>query len=219
MKVKDIQVKRIDSRSANIFIRRCHYSGKVVPNSQLHFGCFIDSKLLGVMSFGPSINKKGTRLLIKNTDWNGFIELNRMAFSDSLPKNSESRCLSIALKLIKKHNPHIKWVVSFADGTQCGHGTMYQASNFILTNIVENTALRINPQTNKPMHIIQAHHKKISSKKFRSFPLLTGHQFRYVYILDKKIAPSDYNFKPIPYNYIKDNNIGMYKGKKLASIA
>ena len=35
------------------------------------------------MQFGPSINKKGTIRLVRNTKWNGFIELNRMAFSEN----------------------------------------------------------------------------------------------------------------------------------------
>ena len=44
---------------------------------------------------------------VENTKWNEVIELNRMAFSDVLPRNSESRALSIAFKLIKKYYPKI----------------------------------------------------------------------------------------------------------------
>ena len=40
------------------------------------------------MQFGPSINKKGTIRLVQNTKWDGFIGLNRMAFSGKLPRNS-----------------------------------------------------------------------------------------------------------------------------------
>ena len=87
-----------------------------------------------------------------------------MAFSEKLPRNSESRAISIAMKLIKKHYPHIDWVVLFADGTQCGDGTIYRASGFVLTDIRVLDALRINPKTNKPMHVIQAHHLKISKE-------------------------------------------------------
>lgn len=56
---KDIIVKPIKSSIANEFVKNHHYSGKVVPNSQLHFGCFLNGVLGGVMSFGASINKKG----------------------------------------------------------------------------------------------------------------------------------------------------------------
>jgi hypothetical protein len=70
--------------------------------------------------------------LVHGTKWNEFIELNRMAFSEFLPKNSESRAIAIAIKLIKKKAPHIKWIISFADGTQCGDGTIYRAAGFDL---------------------------------------------------------------------------------------
>lgn len=64
-----------------------------------------------------------------------ILELNRMAFDDYLPRNAESYCIGKTLRLIKKRAPHIKWVISFADGCQCGDGTIYRASNFILTGI------------------------------------------------------------------------------------
>ena len=120
---KDIVVKPITSQAANALVKRVHYSGKVVQNSQLHFGVFLNGSLQGAMSFGPPINKKGTINIVAQTQWNGMIELNRMAFSDVLPRNSESRAMAIAFRLIKKHYPHIEWVVSFSDGTQCGDGT------------------------------------------------------------------------------------------------
>ncbi|MFR3876814.1 MAG: hypothetical protein ACLTYW_00180 [Collinsella sp.] len=50
-----------------------------------------------------------------------------MAFDDVLPRNSESRCISVALRMIKKQAPQIKWVISFADGCSCGDGAIYRA--------------------------------------------------------------------------------------------
>ena len=38
---KDIVIKVIPSKIANDFIKKHHYSGKVVNNSQLHFGAFL----------------------------------------------------------------------------------------------------------------------------------------------------------------------------------
>lgn len=57
-RVKEIKLKVIPAKIANDFIKKHHYSGKVVPNSTLHFGAFLDGKLHGVMSYGASINKK-----------------------------------------------------------------------------------------------------------------------------------------------------------------
>lgn len=210
-RVKDIIVKIIPATVANNFVKLHHYSGKVVPNSNLHFGCFLDNQLHGVMSFGPSINKKGTINLVKNTGWNEFLELNRMAFDEHLPQYSESRCIAIAIRLIKKNAPHIKWIISFADGTQCGDGTIYRASGFKLISITNNTSLRINPLTGEKVHIIQAHHLKIS-KEFRSWEALVGKQLKYVYLIDKSC---ELNIPEIPFNKIDEEGAGMYKGEKI----
>jgi len=93
------------------------------------------------MQFGPSLDKRKIQGLVTGTLWNEFIELNRMAFADWLPRNGESRCIGYAMRWIRKQYPWIKWVVSFADGTQCGDGTIYRASGFCLTGIKENNQI------------------------------------------------------------------------------
>ena len=99
-RAKEIIVKVIPSKIANEFVKKHHYSGKVVPNSALHFGCFLDSKLHGVMSFGSPMDKSKVLPLVQPCLWNEMLELNRMVFDDYLPKYSESRCISISIKLI-----------------------------------------------------------------------------------------------------------------------
>jgi hypothetical protein len=142
---KHIIIKPITSQAANDLVKRVHYSGKVVNNSVLHFGAYLDGNLEGAMSFGGSIDKRKVLPLVSGTSWNGMLELNRMAFSDRLPRNSESRCMAIAFKLIKKHYPHIEWVLSFADGCQCGDGTIYRAAGFVLTGVKTNKTMLLTP--------------------------------------------------------------------------
>lgn len=140
-KAKDIILKPISSKLANAFVKENHYSGKVVQNSQLHIGVYLHGTLGGVMQFGPSLDKRKIQGLVKGTGWHEFLELNRMAFSDALPRNSESRAIAIAMKVLKKHAPQVKWVISFADATQCGDGTIYRASGFVLTGIRKNNQI------------------------------------------------------------------------------
>jgi hypothetical protein len=135
---KDILVKPIKSADGNAFVKAHHYSGKVAQNSQLHLGVFLDGRLHGVMQFGPSLDKRKIQGLVSGTAWHEFLELNRMAFDEHLPRNSESRALSIAWRLMRKHAPQVKWVISFADATQCGDGTIYRAAGFVLTGIKKN---------------------------------------------------------------------------------
>jgi len=107
-RAKEIIVKVIPSKIANEFVKKHHYSGKVVNMSSLHFGAFLDNKLHGVMSYGSPMDKRNVLKLVEtcnkgyNEKWNEMLELNRMAFDDYLPKYSESRCIAISIKLIKK---------------------------------------------------------------------------------------------------------------------
>jgi len=209
---KDLIVKPISATAANELCKQWHYSGKVVPNSQLHFGVFLGEKCGGVLQFGPCINKKGTINLVTGTGWNDFIELNRMAFSDLLPKYSESRAISVCLKIIKKTYPHIDWVISFADATQCGDGTIYRASNFHLVGYAINSALRVNPSTGEKMHIIQAHHLKMS-QEFKHWKPIAGFQLKYIYFL-KPEKKKNLSVPILPFSTIKEIGAGMYRGEK-----
>lgn len=154
-KAKDIELKPINSKLANAFTREHHYSGKVVNNSQLHIGVYLRGTLGGVMQFGPSLDKRKIQGLVSGTGWHEFLELNRMAFSDILPRNSESRAIAIAMKLLKKHAPQVKWVVSFADATQCGDGAIYRASGFVLTGIKKNDQIWIAPDGVKAPRLVK----------------------------------------------------------------
>ena len=138
---KDIVLRPISAKTANDFVRRVHYSGKVVNNSQIHIGVFLSGVLHGAMQFGPSLDKRKIKGLVTGTQWHEFVELNRMAFDDALPRNSESRALSVAMRLLRKHAPQVKWVITFADATQCGDGTIYRAAGFVLTGIKPNNQI------------------------------------------------------------------------------
>lgn len=142
---KDIVVHPIDRRDADAAVKRWHYSGKVVNNSQLHIGVFLDGRLEGAMQFGPSLDKRKIVGLVDGTGWNEFLELNRMAFSERLPRNSESRALAVTFRMMRKLAPQIKWIISFADATQSGDGAIYRAAGFALTGIKKNDQIWIGP--------------------------------------------------------------------------
>lgn len=234
---KDIIIKVIPSNIANDFVKKHHYSGKVVNNSQLHFGAFLDGRLHGVMSFGPSLDKRKIQGLVKGTGWNEFIELNRMAFDDFLPKNSESRCIAVAMKLLKKNAPQIKWVISFADGCQCGDGTIYRASGFLLTQINSHTenwklpngetvqacTLRQSGYTSwLSPYISKQEFDKIRSGATSSVRIMkhigaekvNGFQLRYIYFIDKTQL-KNLTVPIIPFSKIDELGAGMYKGEKI----
>jgi hypothetical protein len=216
MSAKDILVKPIGSTEANALVKRVHYSGKVVANSQLHLGVYYAGQLEGVMSFGPSMRKDLIQPLVTDTPWNGFIELNRMAFSDILPKNSESRAISVAMRMLKKYAPTVEWVISFADAAQCGDGTIYRASGFVLTSIKENSTLRIDPVTGQPTQSMAAFHKG-KAAEFHKWEKIPGFQLRYIYFLNSE-ARKRLTVPELPFSAIDEKGARMYKGSRGGSI-
>lgn len=236
-RAKEIVVKVIPAKVANEFVKKHHYSGKVDPRNYVHFGCFLDDKLHGVMQLGPSINKHASINLVNDVHWNGYVELSRMAFDEYLPKNSESRCIAIMMKLLKKKAPHIEYVISYADGSQCGDGTIYRASGFKLIGIKKNTSmwkmpdgesvcsLVFNPSfsPNSKNDVAKKYGKTgekatwSSSRFLKSInaEMIEGYQLKYIYILENSVY--DRLTVPIlPFSKIDELGAGMYKGKKVS---
>lgn len=236
---KDIILRPISHNLADTVIRQLHYSGKVVQNSQLHIGVYYQGKIEGAMQFGPSLDKRKIRRLVEGTPWNGFLELNRMAFSDKLPRNSESRALGIALRLIRKHLPAIQWVISFADGAQCGDGTIYRASGFVLTGIMQSAnlvrrgdgvvihkmTLESSPTQARPelggrsyYDITGGTYNLQLYARITNGKTIPGYQLRYIFFLDPT-ARSRLTVPILPFGEIARRGAGMYRGKpRVASI-
>jgi hypothetical protein len=211
---KEIVVKPISSQDAARIVKACHYSGKVVQNSQLHFGVFLDGKCGGAMQFGPSLDKRKMLGLVSGTGWNGFIELNRMAFADWLPRNSESRAIAVAMRLIRKSYPHIEWVVSFADGTQCGDGTIYRASGFVLTSVAQNSSMWQHVETGEKRQDMQFFHTgTLAERKSGKWRKIPGFMLRYLYFLNPA-ARARLTVPILPFSEIDKRGAGMYKGKQ-----
>lgn len=235
-RAKEVIVKVIPSKLANEFIRKHHYSGKVVNNSCLHFGAFLDGGLHGVMSYGPSLDKKKIMGLVEGTGWNEFLELNRMAFDEYLPRNSESRCIAYSIKLIKKNAPHVKWIISFADGCSCGDGTIYRASNFVLTMIKPNAGLLLMPD-GSVIHQLTVQSQPMAPRpelggkslfdisggtySIQKYCEITGavpkpgFQLRYIYFIDPACREK-LTVPIIPFDRIDELGAGMYKGAQVA---
>ena len=234
-RAKELTLRVIPAAVAVPFVKRYHYSGKVVNNSVLHFGVFLDGKLHGVMSYGPSLIKAHIIGLVAGTGWNEYLELNRMAFDSALPRNSESRAISQSIRLLKKHAPHVKWIISFADACSCGDGAIYRASNFVLTGIKPNEGLFLLPdgsvihkltlesQPKQPrpelggLTFFDVTGGKYSVRKYleaSGATILPGWQLRYIYFIDKA-ARERLTVPEIPFSRIDELGAGMYRGEKI----
>jgi hypothetical protein len=241
---KDIEIRPISHKDADRIVAALHYSGKGAPqNSLVHLGVFLDGKCGGALQWGPSLDKSKLIGLVKDTRWHEFLELNRLAFADWLPRNSESRALSVCFRLFKKQYPHLKWLVSFADATQCGDGTIYRASGWHLTQIKKNNQIWAAPTgevftrvaltdnhspgvkrnaraiihrvtVTKGQHVMGSD-GAASMRPYQEagFKPLDGFQLRYLYFLDPT-AKDRLTVPILPYSAIVEAGASMYKGIK-----
>jgi hypothetical protein len=230
---KAITVRPISATDARDVVRRIHYSGKVVNNSSLHLGVFLNGALLGAMQFGPPLQRSSMLPLVEGTEWNQMLELNRMAFDDRLPRNSESRAMGVAFRLIRRHRPDIKWILSFSDGTQCGDGAIYRASGFVLTAIKQNGSIFRMPDgsTVVDMALRPGVAKGEKWRAIAGMPTgsahavikavggvgIPGHQLRYIKFLDPAWL-SRLTVPVLPFSAIDAAGARMYRGSRPVSI-
>jgi hypothetical protein len=224
---KKIIVKPISAKDANRLIQALHYSGKHAVNPHINLGVFMGDRCGGAMQFGPSMQKSNLVGLVSGTLWNEFIELNRLAFADWLPRNGESRAIAYAMRWMRSTYPWLKWVVSFADGTQCGDGTIYRASGFVLTSIKVNSTMHEMPDGYRFADIgLRASSRLVRErvgyklgelfsvfKKRTGCKRIPGFQLRYIYFLDPT-AKDRLTVPILPFSEIERRGAGMYKGVK-----
>lgn len=238
MSAKGIRVAPIASKDAHAFVRSHHYSGKSTNNSQLHLGAFMGDRLVGVAQFGPPMDRSKLIGLVRDTPWNGMLELNRLAMIDATPRNTESRFLAVCFRLMRQHAPHVQWVVSFADGTQCGDGTIYRAAGFVLTGIKRNTQMWELPDGEAFTRMVATDTRRVGRSRLVSKMTMTkanniqhgdgaasmrpfveagarplpGFQLRYLYFIDPT-ARARLTVPVLPFSEIDRLGAGMYLGQ------
>lgn len=204
-------VKEIERNKANYLIVKNHYSHKYYNATYIHLGVFINKELIGVLQYGYAMNPASCSSVVKDTNIDEYLELNRMWLDDKAPRNSESKAISYSIKYINGKLPKIKWIQSFAD-ERCGKfGVVYQAANFkfygehtaifwtLGNEVFHNSLMTRNPKLSKSAARIQSNKELASSTQLR--------QFRYLYFIDsREMENCILKQQPYPKHY-KQNNI------------
>ena len=186
----ELHVEVIPAWLARLIIRNYHYSGTVVNNSYLYVGVFSHRELVGVMQWGYALQPASGKNVVEGTGNRDYMELNRLWVHDKMPRNTESRTMSYAIKLIKRLHPQVQWLQSFAD-SRCGRaGVTYQACNFkyIGSHLAmfyeldgqwyHKIAMSRTKRAGLRGAFLQANVKRA---RVHSFP-----QYRYIYFINKK---------------------------------
>ena len=121
-----MKLERASREAIKYACLKFHYA-KRVPVSQCSYSVFNNKgDWCGVIIYGSgSTPHIGTPY---NLFQGEIAELVRMALNGK--QESTSKALSISLKLVKKDNPLLKLIVSYADSAQGHIGIIYQATNW-----------------------------------------------------------------------------------------
>lgn len=113
-----------------------------------------------------------------------YLELNRMALNGK--QESTSKVMSIAIKLIKKQNPTVKLLISYADKGQEHYGTIYQATNWYFVEENESSGEEVFYK-GKWSHN-RTPSEKLSKENYNKLPKRKKPgKYKYIYPLDKSI--------------------------------
>jgi hypothetical protein len=192
-------------------IVRYHYSHKW-SLCQVAYGIFYQSnetspffdnvseKLIGCVVYGQPVGRSAAESISNLISIDEVFELTRLFIHDGYGKNIESYSISESLRLVKKDFPHLKAIISYADGEQNHKGTIYQATNFYYQG---NSSLALMPNFSislkGPPNYEWIHSRTVSSiygtHNVEEIKRQIGHTFwrkkestkhRYVYLLGSK---------------------------------
>jgi hypothetical protein len=208
----EFKVLEIDRNKANDIIVKNHYSKKFYNATYIHLGVFLNGELVGVLQFGYAMNPASCGSVVKNTELDEYLELNRMWLDDKAPRNSESMAISYAIRYIRSKFPKIKWIQSFADERCGGFGIVYQGANFdffgehmatfwtVDNEVYHNSLMTRNPKLSKSAAFLQANKDRATSDQLR--------QFRYIYWINQR-SKNDVLLKKkqYPKHYLENDTI------------
>jgi hypothetical protein len=136
-----ISVREIEKSLAEQMVVKHHYTHKW-SLCQVAYGVFYatdnecqfieakEDKLIGCLVFGQPVGRSAAESISSMIKVDEVFELTRLFIHDGYGRNIESYCLSQALTQIRKKFPHIKAILTYADGEQGHKGTIYQACGF-----------------------------------------------------------------------------------------
>tara|TARA_A100001201_G_C4040211_1_gene186455 strand:+ start:108 stop:884 length:777 start_codon:yes stop_codon:yes gene_type:complete len=192
-----MNLQAIHETECELFLRKWHYSPIMPRLTKIRLGYYDDKDLVGVITFGWGTRPLHTiKKLFPELETKDYYEIGKMAMHDKMPRNSESKMISDAIKWLKK-NTDIKYLFTWADGMVGKAGYVYQASNFLYGGYSETDTYvteddeRVHPRTIQGMMPKKEGIKVGARPNPEELAILKltrvkGKQFRYIYPMAKK---------------------------------
>ncbi len=128
-RLSNLKVAPCSHEAAKYAVENWHYS-RILPTGKIvKIGVWENDRFIGCVLFSRGASPHlGTALKLDQTE---ICELTRVALTKH--EAPVSQILSLALKELKKSNPGLQVVISFADPKEGHKGGIYQATNWIYT--------------------------------------------------------------------------------------
>jgi hypothetical protein len=114
-------------KAAKFAVEHWHYSKRLPVGKSVKIGVWENNKYIGCVIFSLGNNRHiGDKF---NLSMFEICELTRVALTTHI--THVTRIISISIRLLKKHSPNIKAILSYADPEQGHEGGIYKAGNWI----------------------------------------------------------------------------------------
>lgn len=176
-----------------------HYAKKI-PNVSVPYSIYEDGEWCGTVLFGPGNAPNAVK---RYGIYSGeYLELLRVALNGK--QKTTSQVVAACIRQLKKDEPLVRMLISYADSNQGHVGTIYQAMNWIYVGRYSSSAgIQINGKLyhrrtvsslfgtasiSKLKEIVDENCKEIKNEK----------KYKYIYVIDKKLLPLILN-ESLPY--------------------
>lgn len=151
----ELRLDWVDGKAARYACETWHYT-RTLPSAGVKIGVWEDGMFAGVILFGIGAGRStdGRRYGLRSG--NDIAELVRVALRPG-HRSPVSRCVAIAIRMLRKQSPNLRMLISFADSGQGHHGGIYQAGGWTYAGMTEEDRSYV-------VHGMRRHPKTIHSR-------------------------------------------------------
>lgn len=119
--------------AAKYACQRWHYSGIIPSGKLVKLGVWEEGQFIGCVLFGRGANNNALKKY--NLDITEGCELMRIALKKH--KAPVTQIISVAIKMLKRKDPGMRLIISYADPYQSHLGIIYQAGNWLYEGLTD----------------------------------------------------------------------------------
>jgi hypothetical protein len=175
-----MRLEKASRKAVDYALMKFHYAKTIAPRAHDNaYSVFNgNGEWCGVICFGMGATPQiGSPYGLKQGE---AVELIRVALNGK--QETTSKVIALGLKLLKKHSPLVRLVISYADKGQNHKGTIYQATNWYYVGDSDSSGMEYFVDGKwRHAKAIKPHIKKIAKKRKSSG------KNKYIYPIDKSL--------------------------------